>query len=76
LPVANLRVRDNVSAYDFLLHPAAMNTPFSPRSQRGELRSGRKASTNSTISQGHFRQIHERSYPALPDDGPLMTPTS
>ena len=48
LPVANLRIRDDVTANDFLFHSAAINTPNSPFRQRSELPSGCKTPTDST----------------------------
>jgi hypothetical protein len=37
LPVANLRISNDVTANRFLSHSAAMDTPFSPTRQRSEL---------------------------------------
>jgi hypothetical protein len=37
LPVANLRISNDITANHFLSHSAAMNTPFSPTLQRSEL---------------------------------------
>ena len=38
LPMANLRIGDDVTAHDFLSHTAAMNTPSSSTRQRSALR--------------------------------------
>jgi hypothetical protein len=47
LPVANLRIRDDVTANDFLFHSAASNTPSSWLRQRSEWSWERKTPTDS-----------------------------